>query len=84
MMDTRYNLRSNKSECHILVQLQLTRDDEFLASLASSSGQDFDSEQSNSSMSDIDTSALFIILIKIFPARVLRLVVLQTKENILD
>ena len=45
-MDARYNLRSTKRECQIPVQLQLVKDDDFLAkTLASSSGtgQVFDS-----------------------------------------
>ena len=54
-MDARYNLRSTKRECNIPVQLQLAKDDDFLA-LASSSGtgQVFDSEHS----ADIDISVL--------------------------
>ena len=61
VMDIRYTLISNKCECHIPVQLQLARDDEFLAeTLASSSGtgQVFDSGQSDTSTSDIDIFAL--------------------------
>ena len=60
-MDARYNLRSSKRECHIPVQLQLEKDDDFLAqTLASSSGtgQVFDSEHSDDSISDIDISGL--------------------------
>ena len=60
-MDMRYTLRSNKCECHIPVQLQLVRDEEFLAeTLASSSGtgQVFDSEQSDTNTSDIDIFAI--------------------------
>ena len=47
-------------KCHIPVQLQLAKDNEFLAeTMASSSetGQVFDSEQSDTSNSDIDISA---------------------------
>ena len=60
-MDARHNFRSNKRECHIPVQLQLARDDEYLAetlALSSGTGQVFDSEQSDTSTSDIDIYAL--------------------------
>ena len=56
----RYIFRSQKRECHIPVQLQLMKDEEFLAeSLASSgTGQVFDYEHSDDSTSDIDILAL--------------------------
>ena len=62
-METRYNLRSGRKECHIPVQVQLTTDEEFLAasqgSLDPHSGQVL-SDQSDSG-SDIDTSGLLDI-----------------------
>ena len=57
----RYNLRSGKRECHIPIQLQLARDEEFLMESLEASGhagQVFDSDQSDLSRSDIDISAL--------------------------
>ena len=61
-MDDRYNLRSSKWECHIPVQLQLVKDDDFLAETLASSGagQVSDSQHSDNSLSDIDISALLI------------------------
>ena len=61
-MDARYNLRSNKQECHIPVQFQLARDEEFSSECLTSSsgiGSVFDTEQSDSSISDID---IFLLL----------------------
>ena len=60
-MDKRYNLRSGRREYHIPVQLQLARDEEFLAGSLSSpseTGQVFVSDNSDTSMSDIDISTL--------------------------
>ena len=62
-METRYNLRLGKKECHIPVQVQLAADEEFLAasrgSLDPHSGQVL-SDQSDSG-SDIDISGLLDI-----------------------
>ena len=54
-MDARYNLRSSKRECHIPVQLQLVKDDDFLAETLASSGarQVSDFDHSDDSLSDI-------------------------------
>ena len=57
----RYNLQSGKRECHIPVQLQLARDEDFLTGSLEASGQAgqvSDSDQSDISVSDIDISAL--------------------------
>ena len=57
----RYNLRSGKRECHIPIQLQLPRDEDFLAGSLEASGhagQVPDSDQSDISGSHIDISAL--------------------------
>ena len=57
----RYNLRSGKRECHIPVQLQLARDEDFLTGSLEASGQAgqvSDSDQSDINGSDIDISAL--------------------------
>ena len=63
-METRYNLRSARKECHIPVQVQLASDAEFLAVSRGSldpqhTGQVL-SEQSDSG-SDIDISGLLDI-----------------------
>ena len=57
----RYKLRSGKRECHIPIQLQLARDEDFLAGSLEASGHAGrvpDSDQSDISGSDIDLSAL--------------------------
>ena len=57
----RYNLRPGKRECHIPIQLQLARDEDFLTGLLEASGpagQVSDSDQSDIGRSDIDISAL--------------------------
>ena len=57
----RYNLRSGKRECHIPIQLQLARDEDFFAGSLEASGhagQVPDSDQSDINGSDIDISAL--------------------------
>ena len=57
----RYNLRSGKRECHIPIQLQLARDEDFLTGSLDASeyaGQVSDSDQSDIGGSDIDISAL--------------------------
>ena len=57
----RYNLGSGKRECHIPVQLQLARDEDFLTGSLEAfgqAGQVSDSDQSDISGSDIDLSAL--------------------------
>ena len=57
----RYNLRLGKRECHIPIQLQLARDEEFLTESLEASGhtgQVFDSDQSDIRRSGIDISAL--------------------------
>ena len=57
----RYNLQSGKRECHIPIQLQLARDEDFLTGSLEASGhagQVSDSDQSDIGRSDIDISAL--------------------------
>ena len=57
----RYNLRSGKRECHIPVQLQLARGEDFLTESLEASGhagQVFNSDHSGTSESDIDISGL--------------------------
>ena len=59
MEDKTYNLRSKKKEGAIPIQLQLARDEDFMAALRpSTSGQVFESEHTDSSDSNIDISDL--------------------------
>ena len=60
-MNARNDLRSGKRECQVPVQLQLAKDDDFLAgNLASFSGteQVFDSEHSDDSISKISSPSV--------------------------
>ena len=59
MEDKRYNLRSKKTQSSIPIKLELASDEDFTAALrASTSGQVFDSEHTDSSDSDIDILGL--------------------------
>ena len=60
-MEKRYNLRSRRRECHIPLELQLAGDEEFLVGFLRSpsrAGQVFVTDNSDTSSSDIDISAL--------------------------
>ena len=72
MNEGRYNLRSNRLECFIPIQLQLASDAEFLTELGyqtdpSQSEQVGKTDLSDSSGSDIDISALIERAVKSCP-----------------